>query len=177
MSEDEEADLIRNLFNAFCRLEISLMMYLTVLLKTDQFRARIVWESAGGFQQRLQLIRRLVEQFASDSERKEVLSKLSEAQSASAIRNEFAHSIFSPSDEGFLLLNSVKFHKAKGRELLDGKRIGNDEVLAAIAKFEVLLAFFASRGMVMLTNNPEDLDDFVHSSSKWHRDFFEENAG
>ncbi len=97
------------------------MTYLGKLLKTNRFRARIVWENAGSFNQRVNLIRNLVKSFATDDDQSYVLDALNKTEKVSKFRNDFAHSSFRhlPSMQGYSRFGTVKFHKAKGREFLE----------------------------------------------------------
>ena len=165
MSE-ESRDRVHRLFQEFWRLETSLMTYLATLLKTDQFRARVVWESAGSFNQRVNLIRNLVRCFATDDDEAYVLTALNKVDKVSKIRNDFAHSSFNhlPLRKGYSRFGTVKFHKAKGREFLESEFVTYEEIDLEIEEMRNLSMQFGARG------NPGH-DHLVNIESKWHREF------
>ena len=79
---------------SWVHLEFALMFHLQILLHTDQWRTRVVWNSLPNFRARLNLIARLVETFVDDEETltefKAIRKKL---KVLARNRNMLAHSI------------------------------------------------------------------------------------
>lgn len=79
---------------AWAHLEFALMFYLQILLRSDQWRARVVWQSLPNFRARLKLVTRLVETFVNDEDTlaqfKAIRARL---RVMSRNRNMLAHSV------------------------------------------------------------------------------------
>jgi hypothetical protein len=77
-------------------VESILFRWLAYLLKTDENRALMIWNEVAATNQKIKLLKFLVEKYIADSpDRKTLLSILSDAQNRSNRRHWYAHAVYS----------------------------------------------------------------------------------
>ena len=78
---------------AWARLELSLMLILSILLRTEQFRTRMIWAALPNMRSRRRLLASLGETFLDDSCIEEYRALLKRVKRLSETRNMYAHHI------------------------------------------------------------------------------------